>query len=137
MRIRRSLRRIVANLVDAHSEEQQCVVLLSIECDLARDLGALGQCERVIGVCYIVVQRFADEEVEQQSIFVRKAVCISGRCSRLCSWCSLGCWRACRSSCRSIARAVFSLAQISSGLAAIVDEYEVGSEEEENIRFEF
>lgn len=65
MRIRRSLRRIVANLVDAHSEEQQCVVLLSIECDLARDLGALGQCERVIGVCYIVVQRFADEEVEQ------------------------------------------------------------------------
>ena len=111
-------------------------MLLSIERDLTRDLGALGQREGVISICDIIVQRLADEEVEQQRVFVRKAICISGRCSRLCSRSSLGCWRACRSSCRSIARAVFSLTQISSGLAAVVDEYEVGSEEEENIRLE-
>ena len=69
----------MANLVDAHSEEQQCVVLLSIERDLTRDLGALGQREGVISICDIIVQRLADEEVEQQSVFVRKPICISGR----------------------------------------------------------
>lgn len=55
----------MANLVDAHSEEQQCVVLLSIKRDLTRDLGALGQREGVISICDIVVQRLADEENEQ------------------------------------------------------------------------
>lgn len=50
-------------------------MLLSIERDLTRDLGALGQREGVISICDIVVQRLADEEVEQQSVLVRKAAC--------------------------------------------------------------
>ena len=40
-------------------------MLLSIERDLTRDLGALGQREGVISICDIIVQRLADEEVEQ------------------------------------------------------------------------
>ena len=55
----------MANLVDAHSEEQQCVVLFSIECDFTRDFGALGQRKGVIGICDIVVQCLANEEVDE------------------------------------------------------------------------
>lgn len=40
-------------------------MLLSIKRDLTRDLGALGQCEGVIGICDIVVQCLANEEVDE------------------------------------------------------------------------
>ena len=36
-----------------------------IECDFTRDFGALGQCKGVIGICDIVVQCLANEEVDE------------------------------------------------------------------------
>ena len=36
-----------------------------IECDFTRDFSALGQCKGVIGICDIVVQCLANEEVDK------------------------------------------------------------------------
>gem|GEM_PF-3163872 len=40
-------------------------MLFSIECDFTRDFGAFGQCKGVIGICDIVVQCLANEEVDE------------------------------------------------------------------------